>query len=660
MTGDAEPAATVKHEVKQRAYKAIQNIAKISFEPEVRKKKREWKFKGPECNALKRLIALIKAKMQPKKKKKKPPPTTLSPQLKNASNQGWDMMKKVVFPSLPALLQDLWVYLELLVTLVAFVFGMIGFAPIPSSPAFSYVHLSLTILSMVLALIDAYVYFFELGTCARAIRYAKRRLKQKGNSEEEEALEEEENENNDGAKKKCSFHLSKKWKTYFSLFFELGRNIVSELILYPLLVFDLFLFVTQSTYQPEGSLGRLDFSLFIVGAFYMVLAVYIMRIFVIAGSMKSLVQISVNDKLSGKEGDNSSSLLIKFCLHILGQIVVHFTTIMVIAAKINNENPPLTPMNTNSSANASNSTIMMIMDGSGSGSGSGMSSGLMNNAMNNQNISMGDSTPALIIHSSPFLWIALVFGWLIPIAGISIFFVVNMYWMREFTIGFWIKMLSLLQGASFAETVFGGEGMSAAQEQTLDFIEKSQYSKVKKQLKRFKSPSWWTKFLYPTRVPLAALSGLLYDFVLIVFAVSIMFTYKDGTVQLVVFQDDHILSIMFVISVLSIIIANIHVLILLNMLLIIIAFVAGCTFFLVLAFSPFILLIFLPILALCGYFFMCKDCFSSMIKKHTVKPTKDEGDRISNVYEDIDVIQNKVAVEKEKEKEEEAYATSEL
>ena len=156
------------------------------------------------------------------------------------------------------------------------------------------------------------------------------------------------------------------------------------------------------------------------------------------------------------------------------------------------------------------------------------------------------------------------------------------------------------------------------------------------------------------------MSGLLYDFVLNVFAVSIMLTYKDGTVQLVVFQDNHILSIMFVISVLSIIIANIHVLILLNMLLIIIAFVAGCTFFLVLAFSPFILLIFLPILALCGYFFMCKDCFSSIIKKHTVKPTKDEGDRISNVYEDIDVIQNKVAVEKEKEKEEEAYATSEL
>ena len=183
--------------------------------------------------------------------------------------------------------------------------------------------------------------------------------------------------------------------------------------------------------------------------------------------MKSLVKISVNDKLSGKEGDNSSSLLIKFCLHILGQIVVHFTTIMVIAAKINNENPGTTSsMNTSSSVN---STIM-TMDASISGSGSGMSRDLMSNAMNIQNVSTEDNNPVFIIHSSPFLWIALVFGWLMPIAGISIFFVVNMYWMLEFTIGFWIKMLSLLQGASFAETVFSGEGMSVAQEQTLDFI----------------------------------------------------------------------------------------------------------------------------------------------------------------------------------------------
>ena len=112
-------------------------------------------------------------------------------------------------------------------------------------------------------------------------------------------------------------------------------------------------------------------------------------------------------------------------------------------------------------------------------------------------------------------------GWIIPLAGVFVFFIVNYYWTKEFSISFWVDMISLLQGQGFAEAVFGGEGVSATQEaaeqlvekaerkklspeakqRTLDFVEKSGLNEVKKQLKIFKSPSFLVKFVHPIRLP---------------------------------------------------------------------------------------------------------------------------------------------------------------
>ena len=88
------------------------------------------------------------------------------------------------------------------------------------------------------------------------------------------------------------------------------------------------------------------------------------------------------------------------------------------------------------------------------------------------------------INASPFLITAIVLGGILPLAGVLAFFAVNYYWMKEFSIGFWLNMISrLLKGESFAEAVFGGESLSASKEKAPKFVEKSLYKKVKKQLK---------------------------------------------------------------------------------------------------------------------------------------------------------------------------------
>ena len=493
--------------------------------------------------------ACAKRQREEKDKEEKVDKTKLSPQMQKASSQGINMLKKMFFPSMPALLQDLWVYTELIFTLIAFSLGLVGFINSGGTARiFSILYLVLAIISVILALIDAFIYFFQLGSCARLFRfiykYCKaKRQRQHPETDLEQGEEEEKN------KRCCAYlpRLPEKWLTRFNQFFELGRNIVSELILYPLLVFDLFDFVVLGGIQQETTDERINFGLFCIGSFYLFLSVYVMRMFTIIGTMVSMLRLPLQTADGGKK--QYVNFMVRFCIHAVFQLLVHLFTIVVVAAKIRNED-----------------------------------------------ISVGDDRSTLII--SPFLWVAMFLGWIIPLAGVFVFFIVNYYWTKEFSISFWVDMISLLQGQGFAEAVFGGEGVSAtkeaaehlvekaehkklspeAKERTLDFVEKSGLKEVKKQLKTFKSPSFFVKFLHPIRLPLLCILGLLYNICLIAFVVSITLTVDRQTCQVrSALSGDPFLLASFVVVVVFMVLANFHVLILMN------GFILVALFLLVLA-----------------------------------------------------------------------------
>ena len=98
------------------------------------------------------------------------PLSELTPEMQRASQQGWSMIKSIVFPALPAIAQDLWVYLELFISIVAFALGVLDTFPIESGQAYNYSYFGLATISMILALIDGFIYFFQYGSCARCIR----------------------------------------------------------------------------------------------------------------------------------------------------------------------------------------------------------------------------------------------------------------------------------------------------------------------------------------------------------------------------------------------------------------------------------------------------------------------------------------------------------
>ena len=508
--------------------------------------------------------------------------TELTPEMQRASLQGWSMIKSIVFPALPPIVQDLWVYLELVISIVAFALGLYDSFPIDESHAYNFSYFGLATVAMILALIDGFIYFFQLGTCARCIRDCR------GNSKETQPFHqlEEEDDSSEGDQKKCC-HLNEKWKERFNTWFEFGRNLLSELLLYPLLIFDLFDFIIGVGYKPEGTFGRIDFSLFVIGGFYLILSVYIMRILIVAGSMLSLNRIPNNKEATANDSD--TFILVRFCAHILGQIAVHLMIVLVIGTKIYNENHM---------ENGQNMTLETMF--------------------NESLVDGGNGSQQESMKASPLLITAIVLGWVIPLAGVFVFFVVNYYWMKEFSIGFWLNMISLLQGESFAETVFGGNGLSTTKEKALEFVEDSQYKKVKKQLKRFKSIPVLIKFFFPAHIPIAAISGLLYDILLLAFIVCLMLTYKNGSVRLAVFTNDSkIFTAVFVISIITIVLANIHALILLNIILslviVIFAFAAAISAFL----SPLLLFVYLPTVGCLGFNLLFFD--TGVLSKHEIE-----------------------------------------
>ena len=557
MSPELEP--NIPREQRKRATKAIKQVVHLtSKEPTSKEvKKPTGCCDGLKCRCLKRRRVAIEDEDTSS--------TEITPEMQKASSQGWGMLKHILFPALPAVLQDVWVLLEVLILFTAFFLGVVEFSRMETFSGFDVFIFVLSLVDVTLAFIDAFIYFFQLGRFAKGVRYIYRKLT--GRENEDNLLTEKDKNNeeeNKVEKKKCC-RFSKKWEDRFNSWFELARNILSELLLYPLLINDIIGFITEAGYETENDPEKArDFGLFVIGGFYLILAVYIMRIFMIAGSMVSLIRIPV-DKNSVTHGNSDKMIPIRFCVHVIMQILVHLMVILVIAAKVNYEHEHLSIKMT-----IANSTELSLPQ-----------------------------------NASPFLFAAILLGDVLPIAGVFTFIVVNYYWMKEFSIGFWLNMMSLLQGESFAETVFSGEALSMTKEKASDFVKKAQLKKVKKQLKRFKKPSFLTKFFFPVRVPLMAISSLIYNIVLVSFIACLMLTYEDGSIKVIIFSDDNLMTAVFLLSVLTFILANIHLLILVNLTLLVGLIFLAITALITLILMPLIVFVYLPSMALLGYCLSC-------------------------------------------------------
>ena len=423
------------------------------------------------------------------------------PSLQFAQHAGFKMMPGFFFPAMPKFLADVWVGLELLVTLFDFIFTCVTFE---SSPVNIFI-LILVIISFFLALIDGFLYFIQGGSCIACFRYCQKKLSKSENSSEDNVLED------DDKKVLCQF-IPNKWKEHLSTWFELLRTVISELLLYPLAVADVIALVVEKPFNQTDTNSRIDFSLITIGTFYLVLSVYFMRSFMAISSLLNLRRVHKNTK------SNYVALVTKFCIHLVGQILVNAVILVMIAMKVRNER-----CDENDARNTANETILI---------------------------------------PSPFLWYDMIAGDLLPFLGVILFFVVNYPTVKEFSMAFYIDMMSTIIGESFSDLVFQGEGVKHAKEKAKEVQEKANLTQTKVDFEEYqKLFTLRTKVIYRLTHPAVVVSSLLYFCLMGAFIVCYILGRQNpcdssSPIEIVLLNGDPGIDSMFFIGTFIIIIAN--------------------------------------------------------------------------------------------------------
>ena len=442
--------------------------------------------------------------------------TPLSPTLKGGTKIGNAITSNFLLPGIPKIIGDLWVFIELSITVFQLIFSLVNMQ-VSSNMIFNIIYICLASVNTLLALIDGFLYFYELTTCKAFYRWC-RGIKEEEKEEEEEDEEEKEGEteNNEEAKKsKCSrFRVSHKTLEFANKWFEIFRTILGELLIYPLVVLDLFDLLEGGSFHPTNEQGRVGFSMFIVGSFYLVLSVYIGRTVMSIITIRSLQGLTETTK-----NDSSyTRVFVRFLFHVIGQIFVHLLCIMSVGVKIWQEN----------------------------------SSHKVNGGA---------------YRASPFLWAVIVGGWLIPFMGVVSYFIVNYYWIQNFSLGMFIDMIGLLEEPDFAQAVFEGGGTikDEAKEKSEKILEDVKYKEVKEETKeRNKTTNPLAKIVYPLKVPVFLLYAFFYNSVVGGFIGSLLLEFDEHhNARVIDFTTTTGLAMMATIAL--ILISNFHVILVINL-----------------------------------------------------------------------------------------------
>ena len=446
-----------------------------------------------------------------------------SPSIESASAAGFKMMPSFFFPAMPKFLEDLWVSLELLITIFDFIFICVTFE---ADPLNSFL-LALTIVALLLALLDSSLYFIQTGSCAAGIRSIRKRLSRQKTQDEDEEEETEKQRNT------CQF-LPPKTEKFLKNWFEASRTILSEFVLYPLAVGDFIELIESQTYKGGDSNARINFSLFIIGLFYLILSVYFMRGFMAISSALNVKRLPKNTQ------HNYTIIVTKFCLHILGQVCVHAMILAMVGAKINSEVVACNETELNTNGTEMNSTEASFQ-------------------------------------ISGFLWYNIVSGVVLPFLGVLMFFLVNYAQLKQFSVAFYCDIMSTVVGEGFADLVFQGEGVKTSKKKAKKAVDKASLIEIKEEFEKYrKSFTLKKRLLYRFKHPHVVLGTTAYFILMTAFLVCHMFTVNpcNGDTEFQLFRDDGVTATFFI-GLVVIVVANYQTVLLVSSLLLLISVVAG-------------------------------------------------------------------------------------
>ena len=515
---------------------------------------------------------------------------TLSPEAQAAGKEGLTMMKKLFYPGMPKILQDIWVLTELALTILQFVLVITSIS-VASAEVFDILLLTLISVGLLLALVDSFIHFVQLGSCAATINYC--RKKHKKNIKKKETP-------NKNRPKIC--RISPKRKQQIAEVLDFIRSGITDIMLYPLVLFDLNDLITSKSYLVQSSDDRVNLSLFMIGIIFLILSVYLSRFIMI-------ISAAINfRRVSAFSSSNIYNMALWFLLYIFAQTLLHASILVSIGINIHLESNELSPFT--AAANSLNIVIShpatpipsswttQIPDQDLNGS---VAWQVLNNTFQNvsspsfyfpNTLNIFPFISSGFDHSSFYLVASGVAGLLVTQLGIVAFFFSNYYQIRELSVSFWVDMISLLQSESFTGLVFDG-GITNAKKQAKEVVKNVNLTKVKDNLKTMQTTSTTSKFLYPIRVPIFIVVGVLYFSLLVVFltflsVVCVPVSSGNDPVCLSHFEVPSVYSIPYFVTFSLVIFANLQVIILVCILLLVLL---AIVVFFVLAFIVFLFFI---------------------------------------------------------------------
>jgi hypothetical protein len=423
--------------------------------------------------------------------------------LHKGSEAGRVIFQEIIFPLICPFTRDLIAISEFLVGLTGLILSIVSFS-LGNNAAYNILHIVLAILSTLLGLIDMIVSLIFSAAFAKVIKKL-RCHRTIGNDTQA----------NQNRNKEPSF-LKKGW--------DIGRILISEAILYPLLVCDLIEFIVDKDYEVDEPSDIVNLILFILSSVSLVFYVYIMRLGVLIAMIvhlqkcrklkpeqqKALCEWSAENEITTEKGDEldpttatkARNFQVYFIFHVMGQMAMQIMMIVAISLKIDDDNR--------------NRTL--------------------------------DSP----LHISIELWLMLVAGYIMPFFGILSFFIPTFYWIYEHENGLCLDILSLLNMPGIDHVLFpDGDDIKEACESIRKIASKlNDGNNLRESFDELRNVHFCSKASYAFRNPFLVVACLVYSFAQFTFVIIAIIAIQNESPGIIIY---------YILSVIIGVLANVYV-----------------------------------------------------------------------------------------------------
>ena len=401
-----------------------------------------------------------------------------SPILRRIKDVGVEVINAYLFPLFSEYGKEVLSLIQLLTAITMLAVALptfVGKSREGHIPPTDIVRLSISLVSMILAGIDAAFAWRKCALCKTLVRCCSKVANQPQSRKHKPPKFESKS-----VPLRQKVPIVEKYIKYFN---DIIKLLITEALLYPTLICNVLDNASKRTYEGSTS-EKFAFARFILSAFSLIVHVYLIRLIVIGATIIYLEKIRRGKGIVTKYYDRHSEttepsfeeetiedphrklrafrgiiLEIFFLVHVFGQMLTQGLMIVAIWSKVECENPE----------------------------------------------------HANTMYLSPFTWVMVVLGFLLPIAGTCTFFIPTYFWAQEFPGDFIIGMLTSLKKRGTLGIIEGAHETV----QKLDSILK----KIGNSGGIYEKTNFFRKLFYPVYSPRLIFFSCIYDIILLSFAV---------------------------------------------------------------------------------------------------------------------------------------------